>query len=95
MLDGILDSSANRRKMVVQILVLVTACLFLTEKVGIAIAIERKEASHLLRTPPSREAFKHSGGESRLCTSATVTWENWNHKFEGICLMDAYLVFGG
>ena len=29
--------------------------------------------TYLLRTPPRREAFKHSGGESRLWTSATVT----------------------
>lgn len=28
---------------------------------------------YLLRTPPSNEAFKHSGGDSRLWTSATVT----------------------
>ena len=25
------------------------------------------------KTPPSREALRHSGGDSRLCTSATVT----------------------
>lgn len=30
-------------------------------------------ASYLLSTPPSKEALRHSGGESRLCTSATVT----------------------
>lgn len=29
--------------------------------------------THLLSTPPSSEAFRHSGGERRLCTSATVT----------------------
>lgn len=29
--------------------------------------------AHLLKTPPSKEAFRHSGGERRLCTSATVT----------------------
>lgn len=29
--------------------------------------------SYLRRTPPRRLAFKHSGGDSRLCTSATVT----------------------
>lgn len=29
--------------------------------------------AHLLSTPPRREAFRHSGGERRLCTSATVT----------------------
>ncbi|TNN84679.1 hypothetical protein EYF80_005094 [Liparis tanakae] len=29
--------------------------------------------THLLSTPPSREALRHSGGERRLCTSATVT----------------------
>ena len=28
---------------------------------------------YLLKTPPKSEAFKHSGGASRLCTSATVT----------------------
>merc|ERR1712012_1029563 len=27
----------------------------------------------LLRTPPRREALRHSGGDSLLCTSATVT----------------------
>ena len=27
----------------------------------------------LLRTPPRREAFRHSGGDKRRCTSATVT----------------------
>lgn len=30
-------------------------------------------SSHLRRTPPSREALRHSGGERRLCTSPTVT----------------------
>lgn len=29
--------------------------------------------THLLSTPPSSEALRHSGGERRLCTSATVT----------------------
>lgn len=29
--------------------------------------------SHLRRTPPRREALRHSGGESRLWTSPTVT----------------------
>ena len=29
--------------------------------------------THLLRTPPKREAFRHSGGERRRCTSPTVT----------------------
>lgn len=28
---------------------------------------------HLRSTPPRSEAFRHSGGDSRLCTSATVT----------------------
>lgn len=28
---------------------------------------------HLLSTPPSSEALRHSGGERRRCTSATVT----------------------
>ena len=28
---------------------------------------------NLLSTPPSKEALRHSGGERRLCTSATVT----------------------
>jgi len=28
---------------------------------------------YLLSSPPSRDAFKHSGGESLLCTSETVT----------------------
>lgn len=31
------------------------------------------EVTHLRRTPPSREALRHSGGESLLCTSPTVT----------------------
>lgn len=35
--------------------------------------MEGEEPSYLLRTPPSREALRHSGGESLLCTSATVT----------------------
>lgn len=30
-------------------------------------------AAHLRRTPPSREALRHSGGDSRRCTSPTVT----------------------
>lgn len=30
-------------------------------------------ASHLRRTPPSREALRHSGGDRRRCTSPTVT----------------------
>ena len=29
--------------------------------------------AYLLKTPPKRDAFKHSGGESRRWTSATVT----------------------
>ena len=29
--------------------------------------------THLRNTPPRRDAFKHSGGDSLLCTSATVT----------------------
>lgn len=29
--------------------------------------------SYRLNTPPSSDAFKHSGGDSLLCTSATVT----------------------
>ena len=33
----------------------------------------RIDHSHLLRTPPSREAFKHSGCDSRLRISPTVT----------------------
>lgn len=28
---------------------------------------------HLRKTPPSSDAFRHSGGNRRLCTSATVT----------------------
>lgn len=32
-----------------------------------------KSASYLRNTPPRRLAFRHSGGDSRLCTSATVT----------------------
>jgi len=32
-----------------------------------------KSVSYLRNTPPRRLAFKHSGGDSRLCTSATVT----------------------
>lgn len=32
-----------------------------------------KAISYLRKTPPRRLAFKHSGGDSRLCTSATVT----------------------
>lgn len=28
---------------------------------------------YLRSTPPKSDAFKHSGGERRLCTSATVT----------------------
>ena len=31
------------------------------------------KVSNLLRTPPSREAFRHSGEASLRCTSATVT----------------------
>ena len=30
-------------------------------------------ATYLLRTPPRSEALRHSGGERRLWTSATVT----------------------
>lgn len=29
--------------------------------------------TYLLKTPPSSEAFRHSGGDSRRCTSPTVT----------------------
>ena len=32
-----------------------------------------QNAVYLLRTPPRREALRHSGGESLLWTSATVT----------------------
>lgn len=28
---------------------------------------------YLLRTPPNKDAFKHSGGDNLRCTSATVT----------------------
>lgn len=38
--------------------------------------IRGRKAGHefyLLRTPPRREALRHSGGESLLCTSPTVT----------------------
>ena len=31
------------------------------------------KATYLLKTPPRRDAFKHSGGESLRWTSATVT----------------------
>lgn len=34
---------------------------------------ETVAVTHLLSTPPSREALRHSGGDRRLCTSATVT----------------------
>lgn len=30
-------------------------------------------SSHLRKTPPSREALRHSGGDRRRCTSPTVT----------------------
>lgn len=30
-------------------------------------------STNLLKTPPNKDAFKHSGGESLLWTSATVT----------------------
>lgn len=33
----------------------------------------RAVTAYLRSTPPSKEALRHSGGESRLCTSATVT----------------------
>lgn len=29
--------------------------------------------NYLLKTPPSNEALRHSGGDNRLCTSPTVT----------------------
>ena len=32
-----------------------------------------KNFAYLLRTPPRSEAFRHSGGASLRCTSATVT----------------------
>lgn len=35
--------------------------------------VVRGVAAYLRSTPPSKEALRHSGGESRLCTSATVT----------------------
>lgn len=34
---------------------------------------QEHRAPYLRRTPPRREALRHSGGESRLCTSPTVT----------------------
>ena len=34
---------------------------------------ESESSTHLLRTPPSRDALRHSGGASLLWTSATVT----------------------
>lgn len=33
----------------------------------------KKGQTYLLKTPPKSDAFKHSGGESLLCTSPTVT----------------------
>ena len=44
----------------------------LTWKHSLGIKYHQKNF-YLLKTPPSNEAFRHSGGESRLCTSATVT----------------------
>ncbi len=35
--------------------------------------LDKKGLSYLLSTPPSKDAFRHSGGDKRLCTSATVT----------------------
>ena len=32
-----------------------------------------KAITYLLNTPPNNDAFRHSGGESLLWTSATVT----------------------
>lgn len=43
---------------------------------GLLPAARKKEESrhsYLRRTPPSKEALRHSGGERRLWTSATVT----------------------
>ena len=44
----------------------------LTWKHSLGIKYHQKKF-YLLKTPPSNEAFRHSGGESLLCTSATVT----------------------
>ena len=33
----------------------------------------RSVLTYLRKTPPKRDAFKHSGGDNLLCTSATVT----------------------
>lgn len=43
-------------------------CIFVGVVVVVIVIV-----THLLSTPPSREALRHSGGERRLCTSATVT----------------------
>ena len=40
--------------------------------------------AHLLRTPPRRDAFRHSGGERRLWTSPTVTFSP-KHKYMCYC----------
>lgn len=37
------------------------------------LTISFMEKMYLLKTPPNREAFKHSGGDNLRCTSATVT----------------------
>ena len=44
-------------------------CLFISPTSN----LKKEKNPYLLKTPPKSEAFKHSGGASRLCTSATVT----------------------
>ena len=57
---------------------------------------------YLRRTPPSSEALRHSGGESRRCTSATVTYgkkvlnQRVPFSYSSIkSLKKTYLVFAG
>ena len=42
-----------------------------SSKIFLAISWQLK--TYLLKIPPKSEAFKHSGGANRLCTSAKVT----------------------
>lgn len=40
---------------------------------AMGMVVREVQPAYLLSTPPSKEALRHSGGESRLWTSATVT----------------------
>lgn len=71
-------ASANRRKSLFHRIIATRKRDRKTRTIDVFISVCEihfafETVSYLRNTPPRRLAFKHSGGDSRLCTSATVT----------------------